>query len=137
MAEKKIGTRTFRAEKMPATEATRNLVRLTKIVGPGMAALTQALTQDEAKRDGAALEAIAAVLMNSDADTLTAFVVEMAEKAQVKENGGSYESVIYDMHFDDLLEAFQVAAFVLQVNYASFFGGKLGGLINRTAKGTA
>ena len=137
MAEKKIGSRTFRAEKMPATEATRNLVVLTKIVGPGMAALTKALSQAEGERDSAALEAVAAILMNSNADDLTQFVVSMAERAQVKENGGSYESVIYDLHFDDLLEAFQVVAFVLQVNYAGFFGGKLGGLINRQAKGTA
>lgn len=137
MAEKKIGTRTFRAEKMPATEATRNLVRLTKIAGPGMAALTKALAEGEAKRDGVALSAISEVLMKSDANTLTDFVVEMAEKAQVKENGGSYESVIYDIHFDDLLEAFQVTAFVLQVNYAGFFGGKLGSLIKQAAKDAA
>lgn len=137
MAEKKIGSRTYRAEKMPATEATRNLIVLTKIVGPGMAALTKALSQAEEKRDMAALEAVAAILMNSNADDLTAFVVEMAEKAQVKENGGSYESVIFDLHMSDLVEAFQVVAFVLQVNYASFFGGKLGGLISRASKEAA
>ncbi|MCO5085156.1 MAG: hypothetical protein M9955_26280 [Rhizobiaceae bacterium] len=131
MPEKKIGTRTYRAEKMPATTATRNLIRLTKIVGPGMTDLAKTIAAaDDATRGHAALAAIADILQSSTADELTAFLVEMAELAQVKENGGSYEGVIYDMHFaNDLLEAFQVVAFVLQVNYRDFFGAKLGSVL--------
>lgn len=127
MPEKKIGTRTYRAEKMPATAATRNLIRLTKIVGPGLSKLQSALTGDGGS---SALAAVSDVLSESGADDLTAFIVEIAEAAQVKENGGSYDQVIYDLHFaDNLIEAFQVVAFVLQVNYRDFFGAKLGSVL--------
>lgn len=133
MPEVKIGTRTFRAEKMPATEATRNLIRLTKIIGPAMPALAGAVAGDTGPN---ALSAIASALIAADDKDLTSFIVELAEKAEVKE-GAAYERVIYDVHFDDLLEAFQVVAFVLQVNYRDFFGGKLGTLINKASKGAA
>lgn len=125
MPEQKIGNRTFRAEKIPATEATRNLIRLTKIIGPAMPALAGAVAGDIGTK---ALEAIAQALMQADDKELTSFIIEMAEKAEVKEDGG-YISVIYDVHFDNLLEAFQVVAFVLQVNYRDFFGGKLGSIL--------
>lgn len=133
MPEMKIGSRTFRAEKMPATEATRNLVRLTKIIGPAMPGLAGAVAGDVGPQ---ALSTIASTLLKTDANELTSFIVELAEKAEVKE-GAAYERVIYDIHFDDLLEAFQVVAFVLQVNYRDFFGGKLGTLINKASKGAA
>lgn len=137
MPETKIGSRTYRADKMPASEATRNLARLTKLIGPALPKLTGLMGKDEKARDGATLSALADLIMSSDANEMTDFVVEMAEKAQVKEGAG-YENVIYDVHFaDDLLEAFQVVAFVLQVNYRSFFGGKLGGLINKVNKAAA
>src|SRR5690606_18774890 len=98
------------------------LVRLTKIIGPAMPALAGAVAGDVGPQ---ALSAVASTLMKADADDLTSFIVEIAEKAEVKESA-VYERVIYDVHFDDLLEAFQVVAFVLQVNYRDFFGGKLG-----------
>lgn len=133
MPEQKIGSRTFRAEKMPATEATRNLVRLTKIIGPAMPAFAGAVAGEIGTT---ALTAASAALMKADADDLTSFLVEIAEKAEVKENA-AYERVIYDVHFDDLLEAFQVVAFVLQVNYRDFFGGKLGTIISKASKDAA
>lgn len=129
MAEKKIGSQTFRVEKMPATDATRNLIRLTKIVGPGITNLSAVMSKSEDVRDAAAIAAIVDILMSSDPDSLTNFIVEIAEKAQVKDGGG-YIDVIYDFHLADLVEAFQLVAFVLQVNYRDFFAGKLAGLMS-------
>lgn len=129
MADKKIGSHTYRVEKMPATEATRNLIRLTKLVGPGISKLSAVMSKSEDVRDAAALVAIVDILMGSDADDLTKFLVEIAEKAEVKDGGG-YMSVIYDIHPADLVEAFQLVAFVLQVNYRDFFAGKLAGLMS-------
>jgi tail assembly chaperone len=128
MPEKKIGSRTYKVEKLPATESTRTLLRLTKIIGPALPKLSEAIADD--RDTGTALAAVADLLMNSDADKLTDFLVEIAEHAEVQtERGGSYDPVIYDL-IPDLMEGFQLVAFVLQVQYRDFFGGKLGNALS-------
>ena len=135
MAEKKIGSRTFSASKMPASEGFRNLTRLTKLIGPGLPKLAGIMNGSNDVRDMQALEGIVDILVASDPDELTAFVIEIAEKAEIQAaKGVDYEPVIFDHHFDDLGEALQVTAFVLQVNYADFFGGKLGGALRSADK---
>ncbi|HEY8358693.1 MAG TPA: hypothetical protein VIL30_14640 [Ramlibacter sp.] len=136
MPEKKIGSRTYKVEKLPATEATRTLLKLTKIIGPALPKLSAAIA-DKDGQDGAALEAIAELLMFSDADGLTKFLVEIAEHAEVQtDKGGSYDPVVYDL-VPDLMEGFQLVAFVLQVQYRDFFGGKLGSVLSAAAKKAA
>lgn len=136
MPEKKIGSRTYRAEKMPATEGTRKLIKLTKMLGPALPKLSSIMNESENERDAKALSAISDLLMASDADELTDFIVSIAEKAEVKD-GSVYDGVIYDLHLSDLGEAFQVVAFVLQVNYRDFFGGKMGNILKATTKSAA
>lgn len=135
MAEKTIGGSVFQVEKMPATEATRNLIKLTKILGPGLSRLSDLLSQSGGERDAAAMSAISEILMRSDAEELTAFIVQLAETARVKE-GGSFMNVIYDIHLTDLSQAFELVAFVLQVNYRDFFAGKVAAALS-AAKQTA
>jgi hypothetical protein len=136
MPEKKIGERTYKVEKMAATEATRTLLRLTKIIGPALPKLSAAIAGKDGQ-DGAALEAIAELLVHADADGLTNFLVEVAEKAEVKlDKGGSYDPVVFDL-VPDLMEGFQLVAFVLQVQYRDFFGGKLGSVLSAAGKATA
>lgn len=124
MAEKTIGGSVFQVEKMPATDATRNLIKLTKILGPGLSRLSEVLSQSGGDRDTAALGAISEILMRSDADELTSFIVQIAETARVKDGSG-FMNVIYDIHLTDLSNAFELVAFVLQVNYRDFFAGKV------------
>ncbi len=128
MPEKRIGDRTFRTENLPATEAARTLIRLTKLAGPGLGKLTGALADEEA-RAGMAVSAIADVLMANDPDTLTAFLVEVAERAEVRTENGTFDPVVFDIHCADLMDAIQLVAFVLQVNFRDFFGDRLGSVL--------
>lgn len=125
MPERKIGTRTFKVEKLPASRAIRTLAKLTKMVGPGIDRLQKAIAGDPKKMDGDILPAIAAIIAGSDPDTLTDFVTELAETAEVKlDRGGSYDPVVLDLHFsDNLMEAITVVAWVLEVNFRDFFVG--------------
>lgn len=126
MAEKRIGDRTFRAEKLPARAALNLQLRLAKVLGPAFARLAEIVKiEDEAERDARTLEALGSFLAATDADEVERLVVELSEKARVSVGtGGAYEPVIFDHHFsDDLLTAWQVAMFVVQVNFADFFGG--------------
>ena len=111
---------------MPATEGVRNLVRLSKLVGPGLPKFASMMSSKE-NRDIEALAGIVDVAQAADPAEATAFVTEMAEKAEVLDQG-HYRAVIAD-HDLDLNELFQVATFVLQTNYAGFFAEKLGAAV--------
>lgn len=124
MAEKKIGKKEFKVDKMPATEGTRNLLKLTKIVGPGIGKLSAVLSLKGEEQTDATLAAFSEIIGELDPNIMTAFIVELVETAQVKD-GTEYMGVIYDMHIEDLSEAFELLFFVLKVNYASFFGAKM------------
>ncbi len=119
--ERKIGNETFRVEKLPSTEGLKLLVRVTKILGPALRHLDRAFDANEGTRDGAALSAFAAIIETTDAQEFQDLVVSSAERAQIK-TGGRYEDVIFDIHFQgDLLKAFQVVIFVMEVQFKSFF----------------
>lgn len=125
MAERKINNDTFKVEKLAATASLSLLVRLTKILGPGLAALNNVFDADEGKRDAAALAALASVVEKTDPVEFQRLVIEVTETAQIRLNN-SYEPVIFDHHFTgDLLTAFKVFVFALEVNFKSFFGEAL------------
>lgn len=129
MAEKKIGSRTFRTEKMAAVEGTTLMFRLGKAAAPLLD--NPELLRGTELQDAAAIASIVKFLSSISPEEATYLIVTFCEKAQVKQEGGTFEPVVYDAHFaNDLLEAFQVAAFVIQVNYADFFGDRLAKLFS-------
>jgi len=126
MAEKTISGALYRADKLPATEGIRLLARLTKMLGPALREVEGAFG-DEAKgdngqRDKVAMRAIAAIVAATSEDEMVRLVVESAERAEVKRNGG-WEPVVFDHEFQSggILPAFQVAIFFLEVQFADFF----------------
>lgn len=123
-AERKIGTATFKAAKLPPRDAQRLLLRIGKIVGPGLTRLVAALKgEDEGERDTAAVEVIAEMIAKADIDEADSLLVYLCSKAMIKEEGLPYVDVVFDHHFqDDLMQAWQVAYFVLEVNFRDFFG---------------
>lgn len=130
MAEKKFGKSTYRCEKLPATEATAYVFRIGRLAAPLLGQLSNLkLTELAAGKgdDVKTLSAIAGFLTQLDPVEGQKLTIELAEKAQVQTSQGNFEPVIYDAAFaGDVLMGFQVAAWVIQVNFADFFGGKLG-----------
>lgn len=129
MAEKKIGSRTFRADKLPATQATSLMFRLGKVVGPALGSLAgassikdlAALAGDESQNTKV-LTLVGDLFGNLDPVVAQNLLVELCELAKVQAPGGNYENVIFDATFDtSVADAFKVAAFVVQVNFGDFF----------------
>lgn len=136
MGEKKIGSRTFRADKLPATKAVDLMFRLGKIVGPALGQLATLSTNE--------LKSSATMPNPNDTDTKSAqrervlsivgslfgqlepavaqkLLVELTEHAEVQLPQGNYDKVIFDAVFEEnVMDAFQVAAFVVQVNFGDF-----------------
>ena len=124
MAEKKIGNLDFRCERFGARQQQRLLLRLGKLFGSAIADLQRAVVKegDEAERDAAALEVLGRLFSQGDIDEADALVVELSEAAQVREPNGTWEPIVFDHHFQgELLTGWQVAYFVIEVNFRGFF----------------
>lgn len=124
MPEQKIDDVTIRCEKLPAREAQRLLLRLGKVLGPaldGIALLRSGVDEESTERVMAAI--INDVLAQADVDEADSLITQLVESAQIKTtSAGGYEAIVFDHHFqDNLAGAWQVAGFVLKVNFADFF----------------
>lgn len=128
--EKKIGKRTFRADKMVATEAVQYMFRIGKAGAPllsGLQGISLKSLIDDGGNDVKTLEILSEFFMKLDPVESRDLLIQLSEKAEIQGPQGNYEPVIFDIHFtENLMDAFQVAALVAQVNFADFFGGKLG-----------
>jgi len=127
MAEKKIGNRSFRCEKMPADEGVLYSFRIGKLASPLIGQIQNLVSGV----DEVALTALAEFLQSLDPVEGQEIVMKMAGMAEVKSSESQpYEPVIFNITFqDDLLEAFQVAAWVIMVNFGGFFKGRLASML--------
>lgn len=123
MAEKTISGQTYRTDKLPATEAVRLLARISKLLGPALGELEGAIRAgDDTSRSTAGLRALSSMLEHADVDEVVNMVTDVVGCVSVKVNG-RYEPCVLDHHFDgDLVSAFKVVGWVLEVNYRDFFG---------------
>jgi hypothetical protein len=135
MAERKIGSDTYRFEKLNAFEGLRLAGRVIKFLGPAWGYIDRMFNGDEAARDAGALLAIAATVKDLDVDQLVAFLEELTRYCQIKLNG-AYEPLL-PSHLQTEVEILQVAMFVLEVQFKDFFAAaaqsKLGAAMMRTA----
>lgn len=124
MAELKIGNRTYRCDKMPATEGVRMAFRLSKAFAPIIKDLGDVHSLSNiSERD--ALKALSEFLMNIDADDGTDLVVKLAESAEILSPQGAPEPVVFDAHFSgNVVDAVKVAVWVARVNFGDFFTDK-------------
>lgn len=132
MAEKKIGKRTFRCDKLPASESVGLAFRLGTIAAPllenfasGGFSFSSLMGDSDEAQSQRALAAIAKFLTSIDPKEGQELLIELAEKASLKQPGGNYEPVIFDSAFagEHLADSIQVAAWVIQVNLSDFFKG--------------
>ena len=132
MAEKKISGKTYRVEKLPATAATSLMFRLGRIVGPSFGQLSTLsgadfigdADEENLERREQVLTIIGNLFGRLDPTEAQGILIELCECAKVQSKGGNYEDVIFNATFDgDVMGAFLVAAYVVQVNFGDFFGG--------------
>lgn len=125
-AEKKFGEETFQTRHLPPTEAQRLLLRISKLAGPlitEVIAAIASLNPDQQARDSQAIIAFGKFLTDVDADEAEQLVHYLISQVKIKNvQHGYYEDIVFDVHFaDNLIRAWQVAWWVLEVNYRSFY----------------
>lgn len=129
MAERKIGSLTYRAEPMPAMQTVTMGRRVANLAGPSLPALAGAMQKQGDAQDAAALAALGTLAANLD-ERFDALIGELARMAQVKWNG-AWDQVDPDIpeHVPDAGTLLLLAFFVLEVNFKSFFSGPLAKLL--------
>jgi hypothetical protein len=133
VAEKKIGSRTFKVEPLLATEAIRLQMRLAKAIGPAISRLPEifaGMGKDQAAKEKANATAIAAVseiIGGMKADDAADLVRDIVQVAMVKRPSGAYDQVDMDGDFTGQLgDIIPVATFVLQEQFGEVFSGARG-----------
>ena len=124
MAEKKIAGRTVRYDRLPADEGLRMLLRVLKVLGPASGLIEAIATEDEAKRDLIAMQAIAAFTVDMDTDAVFALIMDMVRHCHIDGD----EAVPGIMELKELLA---VAMFALQTEFGSFFVEGAGSVLQR------
>jgi hypothetical protein len=131
MAERKIGTRTFKVDQPLATEAIRLQARVVRALGPSLEKFFTA--RDQAARSGKVgddalgltmLPIIADFYEKNDPDEVTALVTYIMTFAKVAHQSGQYDQVDLDGDFyGQLGDIIPVCMFVLQEVLGDFFTG--------------
>lgn len=126
MAERKIGTRTFKTEPLLATQAIMLQARVFKLIGPGLSKIGQIMANSggEGEQGRAALGALAEVFAQADPEAVTALVRDVVQMAQIKRPSGIYENCDMDGDFTGhAADVYPVALFVLKEQLGDFFSG--------------
>ena len=122
---KSIGASDYTVEPHGAIKGRALLLRLVKIVGPSLTAVSQDSIPD----------AIKSLLGGLSEEDLTFLCEEFSKKTMVTVDGGELQlSKIFDQHFvGSYIEMIQWLAWAIEVNYSSFFKGAAGLLRAGTA----
>lgn len=127
---KQIGSSQWSVQPLPATEGVRVLSRLLKIVGPAIAKSAKGIKGGsgllDAEIDGSAIgDAVDALVSGLDEQETLSLIQRMM--AGVRKDGHEVAPTFATEFMGDYLTLIKVLAFVVEVNYGSFFGeGGLG-----------
>lgn len=137
MAQTTITGRKFKADKLPAREANRLMLKLAKFLGPAAPAIYELIAGGGVKeaasalagdnQDGlkGAIKSVGQFLAMLDIDATDKLLVEICEHAQAITENGAVDDIVFDVHMRDLGEAYQLAYFVLTTNFKDFFPAKV------------
>lgn len=133
MAEKTFGSDTYRCDKLSADGAMRLLIRTSKLFGPASPVLASLAETDKARMESTSLAAIAEFVSKLDEEEAVTFVKDLIQLCRC--NG---EKAIFGVTPMDLGETFQVAFWVLEVQFRDFLGGSpVGKPLRRALSGAA
>ncbi|HEV7258932.1 MAG TPA: hypothetical protein VGN82_14220 [Bosea sp. (in: a-proteobacteria)] len=127
MAEKKIQGRTVRYDRLPADEGLKMLLRVLKVLGPASGLIEAIATEDEARRDMLAMQAIASFTADMDTDAVFSLVMDMVRHCHVDGD----EAVPGVM---DLQELLAIAMFALQTEFGHFFADGAGSVLQKVSR---
>lgn len=120
MAEKKFGSDTYRCDKVDAETGIRLLIRTSKMFGPASAVMIALTEKDKAKAESMSMSAIAEFIGKLDEDDAIAYVKDLIGMCRC--NG---EPAVFGVTPQDIGEIFQVAYWVLEVQFRDFLGASL------------
>ena len=133
MSERKINGRTFRVDRLLATQALVLQARIAKTVGPAVDKLpamfagrarpgVELSAEAEGNSNAAAIAAFAAIFTNNESTAVAALVSDIVSIAQIQGSNGAYTPVDFDRDFtESLADIVPVAIFVLQEQFGDFF----------------
>lgn len=124
MAEKKIGGRTVRYDRLPADQGLKMLLRVLKVLGPASGLIEAIAAEDEARRDMLAMQAIASFTAEMDSEAVFSLVMDMVRHCHI--DGDQAVPGIMDLQ-----ELLSVAMFALQTEFGSFFADGAGSVLQR------
>lgn len=135
MGERKIGSRYFRVEPLPAGEAIELYAEMMRVVGPAAGRLPSIIVSAQAEKDqGRVMADVATLAALSDIVSVVGsvgvrtFITRIVSLAQIKRESGSYEPCDLDGDFTgDLPDVIAVCRFVLEEQYRDFFLARKGG----------
>lgn len=118
---KEINGASYYCRQWPASKSLLMKLKLINMFGASFAALAKLATDS---REGALQDAVGSLFSQADPETVLAMMREVVSSA-TRDGERITNANFDDVYSDNLLEFYQAFAFVLGVNYASFFGGKL------------
>lgn len=134
MAEKKIGSRTFKVEPLLASEAILLQMRLVKALGPAIdrlpeifAGISDGKPEAKLKANAAAISAMSDIIGGMNPSDATDLIRDIVQVAMIRRPSGAYDQVDLDGDFTGSLgDVVPVATFVLQEQFAAVFSGARG-----------
>jgi hypothetical protein len=113
---REIDGHSFHCRQLAPTGAIKLQIRLMKVVGPGLAHLT-GIQEGDNQKVFEALQAVLCAMSDTEAFSLMNDLVRMAAK-----DGKMITNLDLDFIDCPLTTVYKVMAFVLEVNFKSFFG---------------
>lgn len=146
MAEKKVGARTFRVQKMLASRALVMQARLFRVVGGAAEKLPKVIAayvggaddQQKVAANAAALQAVADIFQKTEPEELMKLISDLIGSADIQEASGSYTPCDLDRDFsgDYDGELIPMVVWILQEQFGDFFSGAQAiGSLSLTRKG--
>lgn len=124
MPEKKIGTMTFRCEKMLATESLLLQARMARMIGPGLQRFMAAASAEETE-DAAGnrlVDAFAEIFQRNKPEEVVTLLKDIASIASVRtESGAEIRVNIDELFTDDMPSLLILIAWVVEVQFRDFF----------------
>lgn len=134
MAEKKIDDTVYKVEPILATQAVRLLTRLTKAGGAAVERLPVIFAGANAedgspeaeKSNAAAIAAFSDLFMKNDTEDLVKLIADLIGVAKIQRASGQWDHVDFDGDMSERMHHIvPLGVFVIQEQFASFFGGAL------------
>lgn len=133
MAEKKINGRTFKVNRLLASEALVLQARVFKVFGPAISSFgeimqghgTDKTEEQKARSNSAAMAALAGVIRELDPREYAKLISDIVSVAMIERGNGDYGHCDLDGDFQDdqQEDILPVVLFVLREQFGSFFKG--------------